>query len=598
MKQKPISKKPLRKPGPPAKAISVPSSSGKSQAFLSKTVSTGKNQYQFYGIIIILYIISIIVFSPVLKNGFISTWDDSAYVIQNKLLHDLSWGGVVRIFKYDDEFQRLVNNYHPLTTFSLALNYQVSGLSPASYHLANMVVHGLNAVLVFLFVYLLSRRRFWPALVSGLLFAIHPMHVESVAWISERKDVLYTFFFFAGLIVYLKYLEDQKLWKLGITLLLFFFSCLSKAMAVPFPLVLLLIDYLHHRRFSLKMLLEKIPFFILALFIGIMSVHLQSLTAINKFETFTLYQRIMHASYGFITYIIKFVNPSGLSAFYPYPAITTAGLLPLAFRSAPWICLAVAGLLTWAAAVKGEIPRTIVFGFLFYFITIALVLQFLSVGLAILADRYTYIPYVGLSFILGMITDHFIRQRSALKYLGYALAGATLVMAMIFSFITYERTKVWENDITLWSDVLQHYHDNRLNFIYEKRADQYLIKDQYEAALADYLVVSANDPHNDNVLECIGRIYGKYYHDLGKAVENLEKAYAVNPKNPTVLKSLGVAMGLKGDFRRSLDYLLLAYEIDKTDTTLLRNISSSYNYLGMPAKAQEFDHLARTVKPQ
>jgi len=551
----------------------------------------------FYGVGVILFLISFIAFSPVLKNGFISTWDDSVYVIQNQLLHDLSWQGVIKIFSYGDELQRLINNYHPLTTLSLALNYQVSGLSPASYHLANLLLHGLNAVLAFLFVYLLSRRRMWPALISGLLFAIHPMHVESVAWVSERKDVLYTFFFLSGLVTYMKYIEDQKQWKLLITLLLFLFSCLSKAMAVPFPLILILIDYFYRRKLSWKLFFEKIPFFILAIIIGWMSVHLQSFSAINKFETFTLYQRIMHASFGFITYIIKFVYPSGLSAFYPYPAITTAGLLPLSFRVAPFICFLIAGLLVWVAKDKGDMSRTIVFGILFYFFTVALVLQFLSVGKAIMADRYTYIPYIGLTFILGMITDYFILKRSSIKYLGYALAAATLIMCIVFSFMTYERTKVWKNDITLWSNTLEQYPDGRLSFIYEKRAEQYLSKDQYEASLADYLVVTANDPHNDNALECIGRIYGKYYHDLGKALENLEKAYAVNPKNPTVLKSLGVAMGLKGNFRRSLDYLLLAYEIDKTDTSLLRNISASYNYLGMPLKAQEFDHLARSVKP-
>jgi uncharacterized membrane protein (Fun14 family) len=461
-----------------------------------------------------------------------------------------------------------------------------------------MLLHALNAVLVFIFVYLLSRRRIWPAVISGLLFAIHPMHVESVAWVSERKDVLYTFFFLAGLIVYMKYLEDEKVWKLGVALLFFLFSCLSKAMAVPFPLILLLIDYLHHRRFSRKLLIEKIPFFIVALVIGLMSVHLQSMSAINKFGTFTLYQRIMHASYGFTTYILKFFDPSGLSAFYPYPPITTTGLLPLSFRLAPYVCIAAAALLVWTATRKGEIPRAIVFGILFYFFTIVLVLQFLSVGKAIMADRYSYIPYIGLAFILGTLADYAIRKKSSMKYAGYGLAAATLLMAVVFSFMTYERTKIWKNDITLWSDALQQYPDGRMNFIYEKRAEQYLSKDMYEPALADYVVISSNNPRNDNALECIGRIYGKYYHDLGKAVESLERAYAVNPKNPTVLKSLGVAMGLKGDFKRSLDYLLQAYEIDKTDTTLLQNIAASYNYLGMPVKAQEFDHLARSTKSQ
>lgn len=543
-----------------------------------------------------LFIISVVTFSPIVKNDFIRSWDDGPYVVENNLLHDLSWKGVLNIFSYGDEFQRLVNNYHPLTTFSLALNYHMSGLSPVSYHMTNLVFHGLNAVLAFLFIYFLTRRRIWPAIISGLLFAVHPMHVESVAWVAERKDVLYTFFFLAGLIAYLKYLDDEKVWKLGIALLLFLCSCLSKAMAVPFPLIMLLVDYFKRRRFSWRLLFEKIPFFIIAVIIGLMSLHLQALSAINKFETFTLYQRIMHASYGFFTYIFKFIDPSDLSAFYPYPPITPDGLLPLPFRMAPYICMGIAALVIWVSTRKGEIPHAIVFGILFYFFTIALVLQFLSVGKAIIADRYTYLPYIGLSFIPGMLIDYLVQKKSSLNYIGYGLAGVILIMIIVFSVMTHERTKVWKDDITLWSDALQQFPDSRMDFIYKKRAEQYMNKDQYEAGLADYQAIIANDPQDADALECIGQIYGKYYNDMGKALENLEKAYTINPKNLLVLKNLGVAMGLRGDFKRSLDYLLQAYEIDKTDTTMLRNISASYNYLGMPAKAKEFDQLARAAK--
>ena len=583
MQKKPVSKKPLKKSVPPAEKTPT-------------TASMDENKYLFYGAMVLLFIISMITFSPMLNNDFIHTWDDGIYVVENQLLHDLSWHGIVNIFRYGDEFQRLVNNYHPVTVLSLALNYKISGLEPGSYHMTNLIFHGLNAILTFLFVYLLSRRKLWPAVISGLLFAVHPMHIESVAWVAERKDVLYTFFFLAGLIAYLKYLEDEKIWKLGVALVLFILSCLSKAMAVPFPMILLLIDYLHRRKFSWKLVIEKMPFFLIALLIGFMSVHLQSISAINKFETFTLFQRTMHASYGFIAYIVKFFNPSGLSAFYPYPAITTTGLLPLSFRLAPYCFLLIAAILGWVSTRKGENPRVIVFGILFYFFTIALVLQFLSVGKAIMADRYTYIPYIGLSFIIGMLADFYMHKKSSLKYLGYGIAAGMVVMVIVFSFMTHEHTKVWKNDITLWSNALDQYPDGRLNFIYEKRAERNLLKDQYEAALADYLVISANDPRNENALESIGRIYGKYYNDMGKAVENLEKAYAVNPKNPSVLKSLGVAMGIKGDFPKSLDYLLQAYQIDKSDTSLMRNISASYFNMGNAAKGKEFNQLARSMK--
>jgi hypothetical protein len=545
-----------------------------------------------------LFMVSCIAFLPMLGNGFIHTWDDGVYVVQNMLLRDLSFQGIVNIFKYGDDFQKIINNYHPATTLSLALNYRIGALSPTSYHVTNMLLHGCNAVLAFFFIYTLNRKRLWPALISGLLFAVHPMHVESVAWISERKDVLYVFFFLAGLIAYLRYLDQGNFWMLLVSLLLFILSCLSKAMAVPFPLVMLLIDYFRQRKLTRKMIFEKIPFFIVALVIGLMSVYLQSISAINEFETFTVYQRIMHASYGFITYLAKFFHPADLSAFYPYPAITTTGLLPLAFRTAPFLCLALAGFLGWVSTRKGEIPRVIVFGILFYFFTIALVLQFLSVGKAIMADRYTYLPFLGLSFVLGMITDHLIRLRSAWKFLGLTLAGLILILAAVFSYMTHERTKIWKDDITLWSDALEKYPDGRLNFIYEKRAEQYMNSERFEAALADYLVIVSHDPNNDNALECIGRIYGKHYNDIDRAVEYLEKAHAINPKNLFALKSLGVAMGLKGDFNRSLDYLLQAFAIDGKDTTLLRNISASYGYLGKQDKAKEFDQMALSLKSE
>jgi hypothetical protein len=582
---KATNKKPVQKPLPQPK----PKPEIKQPSAVSK-------QYLFWGLLASLFIISILAFSPMLKNGFISTWDDSIYVIQNKLLPDLSWQGIVNIFSYGDDLQKQINNYHPITILSLALNYKFSGLSPASYHITNMVFHSFNALLVYLFTFYLSRRRILPAIISGLLFALHPMHVESVAWVSERKDVLYTFFFLGGLISYLKYLEDEKTWKLAVAFLLFLFSCLSKAMAVPFPIILLLIDYLNRRNFSWKLIVEKIPFFGLALVIGWMSVHLQAISAINKFETFTFYQRIMHASFGFVTYIQKFFFPGDLSAFYPYPAITSTGFLPLQFRVAPFVCLAIVVLLILLAIRKKEMPRIMVFGILFYFFTIALVLQFLSVGLAIMAERYTYIPYIGLVFIIGMVADFFIQKKSSVKYVGWGLSVATGILCLVFFFKTNDRTKVWKNDISLWSDVLEQYTDGRVNFIYEKRAEKYLEKDEYEAALSDYLAITTNNPSNTLALESIGRIYGKYYNDLGKAIEYLEKAYSTDPKNPIVLSSLGVAMGIKGDFTKSLDYLLQAYELNNSDTSLMLNISASYKNLGMTEKAKLIDRQIEALR--
>jgi protein O-mannosyl-transferase len=544
------------------------------------------------GSLIGIFLLTFLTCSPALRNGFIKTWDDDAYVISNKLLKDLSSKNLHEIFSFETEFSKLTNNYHPLTVLSLALNYQGSELSPASYHLTNIILHSLNALLAFLFIFMLANRKLVPAIIAGVWFGIHPMHVESVAWISERKDVLYGFFFLGGLISYLYYLRDQKFWQISLTFLLFLLSVLSKAMAVPFPFILLIIDYYKKRPFSWKMILEKVPFLVTALLFGLLSVHLQAKSAINAFETFTFYQRIMHASYGFIEYLIRFLLPFHLSAFYPYPLITDKGVLPMIFRLAPYICLLIAGISIWLFSCKGQLARVFVFGILFYFLMLALVLQFFSVGKAITADRYTYIPYIGLTFILGMLVDHLISGTGKTKLAGYFLFGIIGIISLVFTVSTYERVKIWKDDISLWSNSLDLYSDVRMNFIYEKRAGVYLEDKNFDLALNDYLTILKNDPANDNACESIGRIYGQHLNNLDKAFEYLEMGYRINPGSPFILKSLGVAYGIKGQIDKSLEYLLKAYAIDPEDAILLRNIASSYHYLGNPGKAEEFSRLA------
>jgi len=546
-----------------------------------------KHSYYWFAVVAI-FVLTGIVFSPVLNNEFITTWDDKVYVTENPLIKSLSSENIREIFMINTQLNQTINNYHHLTVLSLAINYQISGLSSSSYILTNVLFHAINAVLVFIFIFSLSKRKLWAALLAGLWFGIHPMHVESVAWISERKDVLYAFFFVAGLITYLRYLKYNKTWMLIITFLLFTCSLLSKAMAVTFPVVLFLIDYYRKRSFSWKMVLEKVPFLILSVIFGIISLRLQSLSAIEEFETFSLIQRAMHASYGFFTYIAKFLIPVNLSAFYPYPMITDTGFLPQVFRLAPFGILILAAIFIFLFTRKGQLARVTVFGFLFFFVTIVLVLQFLSVGKAIMADRYTYLPYIGLTFILGMVLEHLLERRKMLKTAGLFLGLLFTVMSCIFMVQTWQRVKVWNNNISLWTDAINQYPDLRLNFIYEKRARVFLDQEKVQKSLGDYLTILKSDPKNILALESAGRIYGQYLNDLERSLEFLEKAYQVDSTNIHVLKNLGVAYGIRGEIRRSLNISLKAYAIESTDPVLLNNIANSYMYLGDPAKAEEF----------
>ena len=272
----------------------------------------------------VIIIVTYFVFSPSLQNDF-TNWDDPTYVTDNPLVVNNAVP-VKEIFKTPVSL-----NYHPVTILSLAWNYQNGKLNPKGYHEENVIFHLLNTLLVFLFIFLLTRRNLLMAAIVALFFGIHPMHVESVSWVSERKDVLYVFFFLAGLITYLRFLDTKRILWYILTLLLFVLSCLSKGMAVVFPVIMLLIDYLRNDKLQLKIIFNKIPFFVLSLVFGVISFRIQSGGAIADMQVFTIFQRMMFASYGAIMYVVKFFAPVNLSAFYPYPTLDRNGNIPLPY---------------------------------------------------------------------------------------------------------------------------------------------------------------------------------------------------------------------------------------------------------------------------
>src|SRR5947207_2952592 len=195
-------------------------------------------------------------FLPMLNNGF-TNWDDEYYVVNNPMLRSQDWHAIFT--------QSVAANYHPLTMATLAANYQLGGLRPFSYLLVNLVLHLMNVVLVFFFIYEISAKKIEVAFFTALIFGIHPMHVESVAWISERKDVLYSFFFLSSLIYYWKYLQSGQKLNYAVCFLFFVLSLLSKPAAIILPLVLFLLDYWKGRPINLNTAKDKIIFFLFAI---------------------------------------------------------------------------------------------------------------------------------------------------------------------------------------------------------------------------------------------------------------------------------------------------------------------------------------------
>ncbi|MEI6683663.1 MAG: tetratricopeptide repeat protein [Bacteroidota bacterium] len=451
--------------------------------------------------------ISFIAYLPVFKCQF-TNWDDPVYVLENSQVKQLSAGNIYYFFTRSS-----ASNYHPLTMISLSADYFISskisgGLKPdheikaVIFHFVNLFFHLLNTILVFLFIYNLTGKNPVISFITALLFGIHPMHVESVAWIAERKDVLYAFFLLAGLNYYLKFIKYNSNKFYIFSLLFFILSLLSKPAAVIFPLLLFCIDYYLNRPFNYKLFFQKIPFLALSVIFGITTLVIQSHDAIASFSTLTIAQRFFCVSYGMVMYLVKFLLPVNLSAFYPFPQLTPAGFLPVFYYLAPILLIAIVGAVAWSR----KSTRVVVFGFLVFFFSICLVLQVISVGKALMADRYTYIPFIGLFFIAGYYADAWWKRirRPMVKF---GSGGILLLYVAFLALATSARAGTWQNSETLWTDVLATYPacDIALN----NRGNYYFKQNLFEQSKRDYEAAIAFGYKEAMVFRNVGNVYVK-----------------------------------------------------------------------------------------
>jgi len=379
----------------------------------------------------------------------------------------------------------------------------------------NLLIHLLNVILVFYAIFHLSRHG-EIALVVSLFFGIHPMHVESVAWASELKDLLYTFFFLASYIFYLKYLKELNRKYYVFAVILFLVSLLSKAMAASLPVLLILTDYFMGRKINRKVILEKAPFFILAIAFGVVAVFAQQTSgAISDMEIYSFPKRIIFACYGFVMYVIKLAIPLNLSAFYPYP-VKVGEAIPLIYYFYVFCCIFLfAMFIFWLCHTK-----RFFFGIGFFAITVFLVLQLLPVGGAIMADRYSYIPSIGIFYLAGEGINYLWVKRQ--KWIAIMIIG---VFTILFSVKTHTRCGVWKDEMTLWNDVIS--QDQTIPFAYFNRGIVYMNEKQYDMGLADYNKAIELNP--------------KYFH----AYNNRGVFYKNNKRNNEAINDFNLAIKLK-----------------------------------------------------
>lgn len=519
----------------------------KSKQAVSKAQQNGKPAFyqQPWFIPALLIAVTFLVYLPNLSHDFVN-WDDDIYVTDNLLVQNPNAENLKTLATEPN-----VANYHPITMLSLAFNYAWSGLDASSYHLVNLLFHLINCWLVYAWMLLISKQNRITAGFVAAVFALHPMHVESVAWIAERKDVLFTCFYLLGLITYTRYVQKGlPIKSLLLVLLWFALSLLSKPAAVVFPLHLLLVDYFLRRSFSLKQLLEKAPFLIGSAVIGFVTVQIQDAEGAVNFDAFSAWQRIQLAAYALMMYVVKFVAPVDLSSFYPYPSRP----FPAIYQLAPVVCLALLAVLGWAVRKN----RTVAFGLGFFLVGVLLILQIVTVGSAIIADRYTYVPYLGLAFILGVAVERLSTKQSTQKYYKPALFGLSAA-CLLMAFGSFQRIKVWENGEKLWSDVIAKFPEE--HGAWGGRGLYYRQKKQFDLAIKDLNQAIALNPNEARFFSNRGNIF----FDLGRDEEALvdyNRCIALDATDKEAFANRGAIYGRKQRFDEGINDLSYALQLD------------------------------------
>jgi len=517
--------------------------------------------------------LTFILFAPGIGNGF-TNWDDPTYILDNPLIREFSITNIKKIFT-----EVYFANYQPLHIFSYAIEYQFFKDNAAGYHVISILMHLVCTVLVSWLAWLITRDGLVPA-IAALFFGIHPMHMESIAWAAERKDMLYAMFFFLSLIWYVKYIQSgEKRLYLIYAFLFFTLSIFSKTMAACLVPMLILFDFFYRRKISTGVIVEKIPFFLVAFVMGIVAVlSAKESGSIDTNESFSFLERMLFACNNLFMYFFKLVIPINLSAYYPYPE-KTGGLLPWNYYVSPVFVIAlVAGCIY---SLKHTRYIFLLIGF--FVISIFLVLQLLPVGPAIFSERYSYIPSAGFFMLLALGLSRIMEnKRPFLKSMKNAMIAVTGVWCMWLCVVTWQRNAVWKDSIALWNDVISQF-DKALH-AYNNRADAFYKTGNYEGAIRDLsMAISLNERY---ALAWYNR--GNAYGQLGKfneAWNDLNRALQLEPDNADALNKRGQANAVLGNRDDAFSDFNRAASLDPTNPEIHYNIGITWVNSGNTAEA-------------
>ena len=415
---------------------------------------------------IIIFIAVFIVYGTTINHSF-TNWDDDINVLRNPYIQSISFNNLRYLFSHE-----FVGMYVPFTMLSYHFNILLSGYNPFSFLLLNIILHLINSILVFKLANNFLKNPIYSLIVS-LIFAVHPMNVEGVSWISARSNVLFSLFYLLALLQYLNYRKTRKTKQLIYTLGLFLGSCFSKSAAVSFPLIIIAFDWYFDNSILIKKQLNKIPFLLISLLFGILTIYFRSKSnhLIDLSSIYSSVDRVFFVFYSFDFYLFKIFFPFDLNPFYIYPEKTNE-LLPLIYYLSP-LFLLIGGTVIF---LNNKHKKDLIFIIVCYTSLVFLILKFIPVGNQIVADRYAYLPIAFLGIGIYKILENSINNKII-----YIISTGII---LIFSFFSFNQNKIWENSITLCDCMIE--KNANVALPYYNRALAWADLGEYQKAEIDF----------------------------------------------------------------------------------------------------------------
>lgn len=572
-------------------------------------LSSRKNFYSSRILLVAAFVIAIItflVYLPALNNGFVN-WDDGLYVYENREIQSLDF----RLFYWIPS----VTIWHPITMISLAVDYAIWGLNPLGYHLTNIIIHALNTFLVFILVFRLiekeclekksvgqqsGHRPIIAALVVALLFGIHPLRVESVAWISERKDVLSAFFYLLSLLAYLKYASEsfsKKYISYGVCLALFILALMSKPV-ITLPIILVVLDFYPLQRLTMEqglwnkrnILIEKIPFFILSLILSFATLWAHhSAEALQTLEQMPILYRALIAVRACIFYIVKMILPLNLAPLYPLPP--KMALLSVEYLGSVIIWL----IITFICIRYFKRNKLFLAVWVYYVVTLIPVIGIIQVARHSAADRYTYLPSIGLFLLAGLGVARLYERYNKRQVLIASIAVLVLIFGAL-ARMTVRQIAIWHDPLTFWSYEISIFPDSA-PVAYLNRADAYANLKSSRDAIKDLNTAIKLDPKYADAYCSRGSIY----NNLGnhqQALNDYSQAIELNPKYSDAYYNRGIVHDKLGNYQQAIEDFDKAIKIDPYNIKAYVNRAVLYISLGNYQQAIKDCDKAIELNPQ